>query len=245
MRAGRPVLVGTRSVAASEAIAARLAAAGHQRRRAQRRHAEEAEIVARAGRPGCITVATNMAGRGTDIKLAPERDAGRRAARHPHRVPRKSRASTASFSAAAAARATPAATSPSPRSTTKSSPGSSPPPGAPPCAAWPRPMAASCPNASPAGCAPGANPPPNASTPEPAAAPLQMTRIPSGCWHSPGAASEGSRIIYCHIREIGPGTARCWRIVPRVPWRSGPTVYATAYTAAQCHPGHSRREEPR
>jgi preprotein translocase subunit SecA len=68
---GRPVLVGTRSVAASERIAALLAAAGaaHQVLNAKQ-DAGEAAIIARAGEPGCITVATNMAGRGTDIHLA-------------------------------------------------------------------------------------------------------------------------------------------------------------------------------
>ncbi|MGL6111742.1 MAG: hypothetical protein ACRC2B_16755 [Rubrivivax sp.] len=67
---GRPVLVGTASVAESAALSAQLAAAGltHQRLDAQH-HAAEADIVARAGEAGAITVATNMAGRGTDIPL--------------------------------------------------------------------------------------------------------------------------------------------------------------------------------
>ncbi len=69
---GRAVLVGTRSVAASEALSARLAARGlpHTVLNA-RSHADEAQIVARAGAPGRVTVATNMAGRGTDIHLDP------------------------------------------------------------------------------------------------------------------------------------------------------------------------------
>jgi preprotein translocase subunit SecA len=70
--AGRPVLVGTRSVAASEQLAALLDAAKLPYRLLNARQDQhEAEIVAQAGAPGCITVATNMAGRGTDIKLAP------------------------------------------------------------------------------------------------------------------------------------------------------------------------------
>jgi preprotein translocase subunit SecA len=69
---GRAVLVGTRSVAASEHLATRLAEAGLAAEVLNaERHAEEAAIIARAGTPGRITVATNMAGRGTDIKLSP------------------------------------------------------------------------------------------------------------------------------------------------------------------------------
>src|SRR3954469_25250324 len=68
---GVPVLVGTRSVLASEEVSRRLQAAGRAHRvlnAAQNK--EEAQIVAEAGHKGRITVATNMAGRGTDIKLA-------------------------------------------------------------------------------------------------------------------------------------------------------------------------------
>jgi preprotein translocase subunit SecA len=70
--AGLPVLVGTRRIVDSETIAERLAAAAVDCSVLNaKKHAEEAEIVARAGAPGCVTVATNMAGRGTDILLAP------------------------------------------------------------------------------------------------------------------------------------------------------------------------------
>lgn len=69
---GRPVLVGTRSVAASRRLDALLDEAGipHTVLNALQ-DAEEAAIVARAGEPGRVTVATNMAGRGTDIRLTP------------------------------------------------------------------------------------------------------------------------------------------------------------------------------
>jgi preprotein translocase subunit SecA len=67
--AGRPVLVGTRSVAASEELGAVLAARGieHVLLNA-RQDKQEAAIVARAGEAGRVTIATNMAGRGTDIR---------------------------------------------------------------------------------------------------------------------------------------------------------------------------------
>jgi len=67
---GRPLLVGTRSVQASEHLSRLLAEEGleHQVLNAVR-HREEARVTAEAGQPGRITVATNMAGRGTDIKL--------------------------------------------------------------------------------------------------------------------------------------------------------------------------------
>ena len=69
---GRPVLVGTRSVAASEYTSCLLTEFGlaHQVLNAKQ-DKEEASIIARAGESGCVTIATNMAGRGTDITLAP------------------------------------------------------------------------------------------------------------------------------------------------------------------------------
>ncbi|HEV2517590.1 MAG TPA: prepilin peptidase [Devosia sp.] len=69
---GAPVLIGTRSVASSIEAGRRLGEAGlpHQVLNA-RQDATEAEIVAGAGNRGAITIATNMAGRGTDIKLGP------------------------------------------------------------------------------------------------------------------------------------------------------------------------------
>jgi preprotein translocase subunit SecA len=70
---GRAVLVGTRSVEASERLGELLQASGiaHAVLNA-RQDKSEAEAVSQAGQPGRITVATNMAGRGTDIKLTPE-----------------------------------------------------------------------------------------------------------------------------------------------------------------------------
>ncbi len=67
---GQPVLVGTSSIENSEIIAQLLEAAKlpHQVLNAKQ-HAREADIIAQAGRPGAITIATNMAGRGTDIVL--------------------------------------------------------------------------------------------------------------------------------------------------------------------------------
>ncbi|MGA3065394.1 MAG: hypothetical protein ABSF29_00950 [Tepidisphaeraceae bacterium] len=70
---GAPVLVGTRSVLASEEVSRRLATLGRPHRVLNATQtAQEANIVAEAGGHGKITVATNMAGRGTDIKLARE-----------------------------------------------------------------------------------------------------------------------------------------------------------------------------
>jgi preprotein translocase subunit SecA len=70
--AGRPVLVGTTSVEVSELLSRML----QQKKTPHnvlnaKQHAREAQIVAEAGLPGAITIATNMAGRGTDIKLGP------------------------------------------------------------------------------------------------------------------------------------------------------------------------------
>jgi preprotein translocase subunit SecA len=68
---GGPVLVGTRSVLASEELSQRLAAAGKAHRVLNATQtAQEASIVSEAGQIGKITIATNMAGRGTDIKLS-------------------------------------------------------------------------------------------------------------------------------------------------------------------------------
>lgn len=69
---GQPVLVGTTSVDVSETMSRMLKRAGipHNVLNAKQ-HASESEIVKQAGQPGAVTVATNMAGRGTDIKLAP------------------------------------------------------------------------------------------------------------------------------------------------------------------------------
>jgi preprotein translocase subunit SecA len=67
---GQPVLVGTTSIENSELISGLLTKAGlpHQVLNAKQ-HAKEAEIIAQAGRPKMVTIATNMAGRGTDIVL--------------------------------------------------------------------------------------------------------------------------------------------------------------------------------
>ena len=67
---GQPVLVGTASIETSELLSGMLTAVNipHQVLNAKQ-HAKEAQIIAEAGRPGVVTIATNMAGRGTDIVL--------------------------------------------------------------------------------------------------------------------------------------------------------------------------------
>ncbi len=70
---GRPVLVGTTSVDISEKLSRMLQLRGIQHNVLNaKQHQREAEIVAEAGKPGKVTIATNMAGRGTDIKISDE-----------------------------------------------------------------------------------------------------------------------------------------------------------------------------
>ncbi len=70
---GRPILVGTRSINASEMLSARLETRGVEHRVLNAtQHAEEASMISLAGRADAVTVATNMAGRGTDIILDPK-----------------------------------------------------------------------------------------------------------------------------------------------------------------------------
>lgn len=72
-KAGRPVLIGTTSVEISELLSRMLKMRGIQHNVLNAKmHKNEAEIVAEAGKPGVVTIATNMAGRGTDIKLSDE-----------------------------------------------------------------------------------------------------------------------------------------------------------------------------
>ena len=69
---GRPVLVGTTSVEVSELLSRMLTRKGIKHNVLNAKlHAKEAQIVKDAGQPGTVTIATNMAGRGTDIKLGP------------------------------------------------------------------------------------------------------------------------------------------------------------------------------
>ena len=71
-QAGRPVLVGTTSVEISELLSRMLKLRGIRHNVLNAKlHQKEADIVAEAGKPGTVTIATNMAGRGTDIKLGP------------------------------------------------------------------------------------------------------------------------------------------------------------------------------
>jgi preprotein translocase subunit SecA len=70
--AGRPVLVGTVNIETSELMSKLLKREGVEHKVLNaKHHAQEAEIVAEAGQPGSVTIATNMAGRGTDIVLGP------------------------------------------------------------------------------------------------------------------------------------------------------------------------------
>ncbi len=79
-RTGRPILVGTASVVESEQLAAALQEAGVECRILNAKHDEaEAEVVAEAGSLGAVTISTNMAGRGTDIKLGGRDGRGRAA----------------------------------------------------------------------------------------------------------------------------------------------------------------------
>ena len=73
VQAGRPVLVGTTSVEISEMLSKMLAMRKIEHNVLNAKlHQKEADIVARAGQKSIVTIATNMAGRGTDIKLSPE-----------------------------------------------------------------------------------------------------------------------------------------------------------------------------
>jgi preprotein translocase subunit SecA len=84
---GQPVLVGTTSIETSELLSGCSRSKGipHEVLNAKQ-HEREAEIVAQAGRPGAVTIATNMAGRGTDIVLGGNPEM-KRAARRPRPDP--------------------------------------------------------------------------------------------------------------------------------------------------------------
>ena len=88
VKEGRPVLVGTTSVDISENLSRQLTMRKipHNVLNAKL-HQKEADIVAQAGRPGTVTIATNMAGRGTDIKLPEDVKAAGGLADHRHRTP--------------------------------------------------------------------------------------------------------------------------------------------------------------
>jgi preprotein translocase subunit SecA len=79
---GQPVLVGTASIEVSELVSALLKKAGisHEVLNAKQ-HEREAHIVEQAGSPGAVTIATNMAGRGTDIVLGGSLDRSRQGTR--------------------------------------------------------------------------------------------------------------------------------------------------------------------
>ncbi|MCF6326988.1 MAG: preprotein translocase subunit SecA [Devosiaceae bacterium] len=73
---GQPILVGTTSIEKSEILAKELEKIGAKEIKIlnARHHEQEAQIIGDAGRPGAVTIATNMAGRGTDIQLGGNRD---------------------------------------------------------------------------------------------------------------------------------------------------------------------------
>ena len=87
---GQPVLVGTVSIEKSERVSRQLGRRGIDHKVLNAKyHAREAEIIAQAGRPGAVTVATNMAGRGVDIQLGGNPEGQARAAmkKNPHLTP--------------------------------------------------------------------------------------------------------------------------------------------------------------
>ena len=87
---GQPVLVGTVSIEKSERVSRQLGRRGIDHKVLNAKyHAREAEIIAQAGRPGSVTVATNMAGRGVDIQLGGNPEGQARAAmkKNPHLTP--------------------------------------------------------------------------------------------------------------------------------------------------------------